>query len=350
MIMSRDQNIVRNGTIKIEDLSFEEVEKFKYLGAAVTNINYTREEIKRRINMGTAYYYSVEKLLSSSLLSKNLKVRIYKTIILPVLLYGCETWTLTLREEQRLRLFENKVRLSFLSDYLQSGHFDPCKIGIDTQAQQLRRESSHEEGRRLYPHPNSQNNRVLPSTTPLTREDARESVPTAPVRRPLRRSPVVGLPLLASGQACNAAFPLHLMKQLYRCDSVAISSLVETGWTTGRHYSSNLELKSIALIKTLKCFIVHLHITTLDWEMFYLRKLWLFVFGIHNQENNTAQFYCYHEGQANRGPIEVCTFLNDYISELDSVKELHVFSDLCGGQNRNNTVFSRLFYDALSTD
>ncbi|KAJ4451145.1 hypothetical protein ANN_02587 [Periplaneta americana] len=49
------------------------------------------------------------KLLSSSLLSKNLKVRIYKTVILPVVLYGCETWTLTLREEQRLRVFENKV-------------------------------------------------------------------------------------------------------------------------------------------------------------------------------------------------------------------------------------------------
>ncbi|KAJ4444389.1 hypothetical protein ANN_06181 [Periplaneta americana] len=65
-------------------------------------------------------------------------------------------------------------------------------------------------------------------------------------------------------------------------------------------------------------------------ETFYLRKLWLFVFGIHNQENNTAQFYSYHEGQANRGPIEVCTFLNDYISELDSVKELRVFSDPCG--------------------
>ncbi|KAJ4436535.1 hypothetical protein ANN_16566 [Periplaneta americana] len=109
MIMSRDQNIVRNGTIKIGDLSFEEVEKFKYLGATVTNINDTREEIKRRINMGNACYYSVEKLLSSSLLSKNLKVRMYKTVILPVLLYGCETWTLTLREEQRLRVFENKV-------------------------------------------------------------------------------------------------------------------------------------------------------------------------------------------------------------------------------------------------
>ncbi|KAJ4449842.1 hypothetical protein ANN_01248 [Periplaneta americana] len=103
MIVSRDQNIVRNGNIRIGNLSFEEVEKFKYLGATVTNINDTREEIKHRINMGNACYYSVEKLLSSSLLSKNLKVRIYKTVILPVVLYGCETWTLTLREEHRLK-------------------------------------------------------------------------------------------------------------------------------------------------------------------------------------------------------------------------------------------------------
>ncbi|KAJ4450881.1 hypothetical protein ANN_02314 [Periplaneta americana] len=114
MIMSRYQNIVRNGNIKIGDLSFEEVEKFKYLGATVTNINDTREEIKRRINMGNACYYSVEKLLSSSLLSKNLKVRIYKTVILPVLLYGCETWTLTLREEHRLRVFENNSGVYWL--------------------------------------------------------------------------------------------------------------------------------------------------------------------------------------------------------------------------------------------
>jgi hypothetical protein len=48
-------------------------------------------------------------LLSSCLLSKNLKIRIYKTIILPVVLYGCETWSLTLREEPRLRVFENRV-------------------------------------------------------------------------------------------------------------------------------------------------------------------------------------------------------------------------------------------------
>ncbi|KAJ4425576.1 hypothetical protein ANN_27771 [Periplaneta americana] len=116
MIMSRDQHIVRNGNINIGDLSFEEVEKFKYLGATVTNINDTREEIKCRINMGNACYYSVEKLLSSSLLSKNLKVRIYKTVILPVVLYGCETWTLTLRKEHRLRVFENKVLRKIFGD------------------------------------------------------------------------------------------------------------------------------------------------------------------------------------------------------------------------------------------
>ncbi|KAJ4444631.1 hypothetical protein ANN_06427 [Periplaneta americana] len=66
MIKSRDQNIVHNGDIKIGDLSFEEVEKFKYLGATVTNMNDIREEIKRRIKMGNARYYSVEKLLSST--------------------------------------------------------------------------------------------------------------------------------------------------------------------------------------------------------------------------------------------------------------------------------------------
>ncbi|KAJ4448569.1 hypothetical protein ANN_10587 [Periplaneta americana] len=98
MIMSRDQNIVRNGNIKLGNLSFEEVENFKYLGTTVTNTNDTREEIKHRINMGNFYH-----------LLKNLKVRIYKTVILPVVLYGCKTWTLTLREEQRLRVFENKV-------------------------------------------------------------------------------------------------------------------------------------------------------------------------------------------------------------------------------------------------
>ena len=59
--------------------------------------------------VGNACYYSVQNLLSSSLLSKTLKIKIYRTIILPVALYGCETWSLTLREERRRRVFENRV-------------------------------------------------------------------------------------------------------------------------------------------------------------------------------------------------------------------------------------------------
>jgi hypothetical protein len=64
---------------------------------------------KMRLNSGNACYHSVQNLLSSRLLSKNLKIRIVKKIILPVVLYGCETWSLTLREEHSLRVFENKV-------------------------------------------------------------------------------------------------------------------------------------------------------------------------------------------------------------------------------------------------
>jgi len=51
----------------------------------------------------------VQNLLSSRLLSKILKIKIYRTVILPVILYGCETWSLTLREERKLRVFENRV-------------------------------------------------------------------------------------------------------------------------------------------------------------------------------------------------------------------------------------------------
>ena len=67
---------------------------------------------KSRLKLGNACYHSVQNLLSSGLLSKNLKIKIYRTIILPVVLYGCETWSLTLRGERRLRVFENSVEES----------------------------------------------------------------------------------------------------------------------------------------------------------------------------------------------------------------------------------------------
>jgi len=95
--------------MKTDNRSIERVEEFKYLGTTLTNKNSIQEEIKRRLKVGNDCYYSVQNLLFSSLLSKKLKIKIYRTIILPVGLYGCETWSLTVREERRLRVFENRV-------------------------------------------------------------------------------------------------------------------------------------------------------------------------------------------------------------------------------------------------
>jgi hypothetical protein len=85
------------------------VSQFKYLGTTVTNQNWFQREIKRRLSYGNACYHSVQDLLSSRLLSGNVKARIYKNIILPVVLYGCETWSLILWEEHKLKVFENIV-------------------------------------------------------------------------------------------------------------------------------------------------------------------------------------------------------------------------------------------------
>jgi hypothetical protein len=108
MLLSRHQNVGQNREIKIANRSFENMSQLKYLGTTVTNQNLIEEEIKRRMNSGNACYHSVQNLLSSRLLSKNLKTRIYKMIILPVVVYGCETLSPTLREEHRLRVFENR--------------------------------------------------------------------------------------------------------------------------------------------------------------------------------------------------------------------------------------------------
>ena len=99
--MSRDQNAGRSHSMKTDNTrsSFERVEEFKYLGTTLTNKNSIQQEIKSRLKPGYACYYSVQNLLSSSLLSKDLKIKIYRAIILSVVLYGCETWSLTLREE-----------------------------------------------------------------------------------------------------------------------------------------------------------------------------------------------------------------------------------------------------------
>ena len=106
MITSRDQNAGRCYSMKIDKSSIERVEEFKYLGTTLTNKNSIQEEIMSRLKSGDACFHSVPNLLSSSLLPKNTKIKIYRTIILPVVLYGCETWLLTPREERRLSVCE----------------------------------------------------------------------------------------------------------------------------------------------------------------------------------------------------------------------------------------------------
>ena len=77
--------------------------------STLTQQNSIAEEITSRLRLGNAGYHLVQNFLSSMLLSKNLKIKLYRTIILPVFLYGCKTWSLTLREERKLRVFENMV-------------------------------------------------------------------------------------------------------------------------------------------------------------------------------------------------------------------------------------------------
>jgi hypothetical protein len=77
------------------------VAQFRYLEMTITNQNLIQEEIKRRMNSGNACYHSVQNLLSSRLLSENVRIRIYKTAILLLVLYACENWSLTLREGRR---------------------------------------------------------------------------------------------------------------------------------------------------------------------------------------------------------------------------------------------------------
>jgi len=107
MVMSRDQNAGRSRKMKIDNSSFGRVEEFKCLGTTLSNQNSFRKKLTYW--SGNACHHSVQKLLSSSLLTKNLNMKIYRTMILRVVLYGCANWSLTLWEQHRLRVLENRV-------------------------------------------------------------------------------------------------------------------------------------------------------------------------------------------------------------------------------------------------
>jgi hypothetical protein len=108
LYMFREQKAGQNHSFKICNKTSETMEQFTYLETTLTNQNCLHEEIKSKLKSGNTCYHSAQNLLSSSLLSKNVKFKIYRTIILLLVLYGCETLSVTLTEETRLRVFEKE--------------------------------------------------------------------------------------------------------------------------------------------------------------------------------------------------------------------------------------------------
>jgi len=115
--MSRYQNAGKNHNLK-NNKSFEMAEGCNYLGTNLTKQNSIQEEIKSRLKYGNAYYHSVQNILSSSMLSKTKNIKLHRNISFSVVLCGRETWTITLREESRLGMFEDRKIFGRRSDEL----------------------------------------------------------------------------------------------------------------------------------------------------------------------------------------------------------------------------------------
>lgn len=109
MECGRATQINNDNKIEIEEYNFEKVNNFTYLGVMLTNNNEEDMEIQQRINAAHRSLSASHKLLSSRILSHKTKLRIYKTIIRPVLLYGSENWVLSKKTEKCLIVFENKI-------------------------------------------------------------------------------------------------------------------------------------------------------------------------------------------------------------------------------------------------
>ena len=98
-----------DGSLVINDKEIEEVEEFKYLGTTVTNKNDMKTEILIRITAANRCYFSLISIMKKRSVSKKTKLRLYNTIIRPVVLYACETWSMTKEIEHRLMVFENTI-------------------------------------------------------------------------------------------------------------------------------------------------------------------------------------------------------------------------------------------------
>ena len=122
-MLSTTRNTRRVGTHVIADnYTFEVVPEFIYLGTAVNSNNDISLEIKRRITLANRCYYGLSKQLSSRALSRMTKLTLYKTLIIPVLLYGAEAWVVSQSDAAALGVFERKVLRKI---------FGPVRVGED---------------------------------------------------------------------------------------------------------------------------------------------------------------------------------------------------------------------------
>ena len=109
MVTSTYQHRRNAGDLRIGNKIFEAVQSFQYLGNNISNINNNNKCIKETIVMGNKACYANRQLFNSSLISRNSKLQIYRTLVRPVVTYGSESWTLTIKEESALAVFERKI-------------------------------------------------------------------------------------------------------------------------------------------------------------------------------------------------------------------------------------------------
>jgi len=107
LVMTR--HMVNTAVLKVGPYAFEQVDEFKYLGVNINIKNNMHNEIQLRISNANKAYFAINKMLSSRLLPKATKEKLYTSYLRPIVMYACETWSTTQGDEEKLLIFERKV-------------------------------------------------------------------------------------------------------------------------------------------------------------------------------------------------------------------------------------------------
>ncbi|KAL4143757.1 hypothetical protein QTP88_006044 [Uroleucon formosanum] len=117
VVSRRNGNLVQEEFIEVEKYKFKRVDQFKYLGSIITQDNDIKTEISMRLQSANKCFFGLIKMFRSRAVSKNLKVRMYLTLLRPIVLYGAETWPLRKTEERRMAVFERKILRKIYGTY-----------------------------------------------------------------------------------------------------------------------------------------------------------------------------------------------------------------------------------------